>query len=629
MVIRAGRAARPFRSLLGQPRLYVGRLLATAASLALIDGMMTKAWQLPALLLAFYGCASLPLSASVGGPELERIYADYWEESMQANPVWATLTGDHRFNDRTGEPSATLSRAAARALAERYLARVAEANTEALSPIERTSLELFQSSLQEELEGLRFPRHLMPLSQLFSPHLFFAQLGSGQGAQPFREVRDYENWIARASAWAAGFRPMMEDLRTGMATGVVLPKPLAAAVVGQLERMAAMEVESSVFMGPIRRMPESVPPEEWNRLTGAFRALVSETILPIYRQLHQFMRNEYLPAARDSVAWSELPSGEEWYAFLSRIQTSTTLTPQEIHQIGLNEVERIEAEMKRAMKATGFAGELPEFYAKLKSDPDLHFTSAEEMLAAYESIRERVEPRLAQLFGRMPRTPYEIRPVESFRESNAPPAEYSPGEPDGSRPGVFYLNTYRPTTRPRYIAEALFLHEAIPGHHFESSLKREQEGLPTFRRFSGSTAYSEGWGLYAERLGWELGCYQDPYQWVGRLTLEVWRAVRLVVDTGLHAKGWSREQAIEYMVTHVPMEREVLVGEIDRYIAMPAQALAYKIGELKLIELRERAERELGPRFDLRGFHDEVLSLGSVPLPLVEAAVERWIAARR
>jgi uncharacterized protein (DUF885 family) len=560
---------------------------------------------------------------------LEQIYADFWEESLQQDPIGATFVGDHRFNDRVGAPSASLRRAATRRLAERYLARVSGANEAALDPVQRTSLELFRYTLSNDLARLRFPDHLMPLSQLFSPHLFFAQLGSGQSAQPFREVRDYDHWLSRATAIAAGFNPMMEDLRAGLATGLVLPAPLAAAVTAQLERMAASSAEESVFMGPIRRLPESISDEERARLTAAFQTLVADTIRPAYQRLHAFMRDEYLPGARSTVGWSALPGGAEWYASLAQHQTTTSLTPAEIHQIGLDEVARIRQEMTAAMRATGFSGDLPAFYAHLRSDPALHFDSREEMLAAYEAIRARIEPRLAELFVHRPRTPYEIRPVEAFRERNAPPAEYSPGTPDGARPGVFYLNTHEPATRPRYIAEALFLHEAVPGHHFEISLKRETEGLPAFRRFSGSTAYSEGWGLYAERLGWELGCYEDPYQWVGRLTLEIWRAVRLVVDTGLHAHGWSRQQAIDYMVENIPLDPAVLTGEVDRYLAMPGQALAYKIGELKLVALRQRAEQELGPRFDVRGFHDTILSLGSVPLPLVEAAVERWIATRR
>lgn len=593
---------------------------------------LTRLLALVALALAGSAVGRTEAAPAAPAPDaaaLERIYADYWEAFLRQNPVTATFVGDHRFNDRAGAPSASLARAAQRSLAERYLARVAGADESALDPTQRTSLELFRHTLTQDLAELQFPGHLMPLSQLFSPHLVFAQLGSGQSAQPFRDVRDYDHWLARATALAAGFAPMEEDLRAGLATGVVLPAPLAAAVAAQLERMAADAGDDSVFMGPIRRLPESIPAAERDRLTTAYRSLVTDTILPAYRRLHAFMRDEYLPAARPTVAWSALPGGEAWYAFLARTQTTTSLSPAEIHRIGLAEVARIRAEMTQAMRATGFVGDLPAFYAHLTRDPALHFESREEMLATYEAIRTRLEPRLAELFVRRPRTPYEIRPVESFRERNAPPAEYSAGAPDGSRPGIFYLNTHEPARRPRYIAEALFLHEAVPGHHFEISLKRETEGLPTFRRFSGNTAYSEGWGLYAERLGWELGCYEDPYQWVGRLTLEVWRAVRLVVDTGLHAQGWSRQQAIDYMVENIPLDADVLTGEVDRYLAMPGQALAYKIGELKLVALRQLAERELGPNFDLPGFHDTILSLGAVPLPLVEAAVDRWIAARR
>jgi len=560
---------------------------------------------------------------------MNRLYTAFWDEYLAQAPFYATFYGDNRFNDSFGETDPAKVRTATRELSGKYLAQLAAVDPSGLPAEDRISYDLFRYQRQEALDELAFPGELLPLNQFSSMHLLLAQFGSGRLAQPFATVADYDAWLQRASAIPAWADATIASLREGLARRIVLPKVLARAVLAQLASLGAPDLEKSVFLGPVRNFPENFPAAERERLTAAYTAFVRDRILPAYQKLHAFVRDDYLPGCRDTVGLGDLPGGAEWYAFLARKETTTTLTPEEIHRIGLAEVARIRGQMEEAMRALGFQGTLKEFYAKLNEDPALRFRTREEIQAAYEGLRARIEARVPEFFGRTPRIPYEIRPVEAFREAGAAPAQYFSGLPDGSRPGIFYYNAYKPETRTRFSTEAFFVHEAVPGHHFEVSLAQEQTGLPAFRRFGGTGAYSEGWGLYCERLGREMGLYTDPYQWVGRLSAEIWRACRLVIDTGLHAKGWTREQGIAYFLDNTPQSEVVATQEVERYIAIPGQALSYKIGELKIVGLRQRAEQELGARFRLKDFHDEVLAHGSVPLDVLEAAVNRWIAAQR
>jgi uncharacterized protein (DUF885 family) len=589
-----------------------------------------------ALCMAVALAAALPPAAMAADPAkpatpavMNQLYADYWEEFLRDNPVSATFNGDNRFNDRFGATTAAEGRAQTKRLADKYLALSAQWDPSSLPAEDRISYDLLRYRLQQQLEGLNYPRELVPVNQSGGLHLTFAQLGSGRVAQPFATARDYDNWLARAASLPAAMDAQIADMRRGMAQGVVLPKALAMQVLPQLQSLANADAEKNVYLAPIRKFPEGFSDADKARLTAAYTALVRDSIVPAYQRMLVFMRDTYLPACRDTVGLSALPDGKAWYAFQARVSTTTALTPEEIHTIGLNEVTRIRALFEQAKERVGFKGTLKEFFNHLNTAPELRFTNREEMQAAYEALRPKVEAQVPKFFGKMPKTPFEIRPVENFREVSAAPASYQAGLPDGSRPGIFYYNAYKPETRTRFTTTAFFVHEAIPGHHFEISLAREQTGLPAFRRFGGNSAYSEGWGLYSEMLGQEMGLYDDPWQYVGRLSAEVWRAVRLVVDTGIHAKGWTREQAIAYFQDNVPQGEVVAIQEVERYIATPGQALSYKIGELKLQELRKRAAKALGPRFDLRAFHDEVLSHGSVPLVVLEAAVDRWIAGRK
>jgi uncharacterized protein (DUF885 family) len=572
---------------------------------------------------------TLSLAKSPATPEkMNQLYAEYWEENLQANPIFATNIGDNRFNDRFGAVTSAESRAATKRIAEKYLARTAEFDPASLPAEDRISYDLLRYNLQQSLDALKFPSHLVPMNQTFGFHLLFGQLASGRAFQPFKTVKDYENWLARTGPFSAAIDGQIADMREGIKQGVVLPKALVKQIVPQLETLSADDLSKHVYMAPVRNFPAGFSDADKARLTAAYTKMVQEQIIPTHRRLLAFVKDTYLPASRDSVALGALPNGQAWYAFQAMRSTTTELSPEVIHNIGLSEVARIRALFEKAKERVGFKGTLKEFFTHLNTATELRFKTREEMQAAYEALRPRVNAAVPKFFGKTPKTPFEIRPVEPFREVAAAPAQYSNGLPDGSRPGIFYYNAYQPETRTRFTTTAFFLHEAIPGHHFEISLSSEQAAKPAFRRFGGSGAYSEGWGLYSEMLGEEMGMYDDPLQWAGRLSAEIWRGVRLVVDTGIHAKGWTREQAIAYFLENVPQGEIVATQEVERYIGTPGQALSYKIGELKIRELRARAEKALGQKFDIREFHDEVLAHGSVPLSVLEAAVDRWIAAK-
>jgi uncharacterized protein (DUF885 family) len=585
------------------------------------------------LLLCTLLSTAIPAFAQVrtlATPErMNQLYAQYWEDYLRENPIAATFNGDQRYNHLFGPLTAAEANAQSRALAEKYLALSAAYDPAALPAEDRISYDLLRYRLQQVLDGLRFPTDLMPVDQFSGLHLSMAQLGSGSSAQPFQSVQDYDNWLQRAAAYAPAVEHLMDDMRKGIAQGIVMPKALIQRVLPQLENVSSDNLDSSTYMGPVKKFPSSFSAADKERLSAAYGKLVREQLAPANRKLLAFMRDTYLPAGRETAGIGALPGGQEWYAFLARRSTTTELTPLQIHDIGLSEVARIRAQFELARQKVGFKGTLKEFFQHLNTAPELRFTSREEIQAAYEAIRPKVEAKQHLLFAHLPKAPFEIRPVEGYREVSAAPASYQRGSVDGKRPGVFYFNAYKPDTRTRFTTHAFFLHEAIPGHHFERSLAQETAELPAFRRFGASTAFSEGWGLYSELLGQEIGLYDDPWQWVGRLTAEIWRGVRLVVDTGIHAKGWTREQAITYFKDNVPQNEVTAVQEVERYIAVPGQALSYKIGELKLRELRQRAETKLGAKFDLRAFHNEVLAHGSVPLDILDAAVNRWIAARQ
>jgi uncharacterized protein (DUF885 family) len=564
------------------------------------------------------------------GSELAAVLDEYFEHLLRTQPIMATYIGDPRYHARLENDLSAAWRAEQQALRQRTLERLAAIPIGKLSPEERDSHTMLRWTLEMEARASAFPGHLMPLNQLDGLHNTLAQLGSGESAQPFRSVADHDAWLARARAFGPWVDQAIANFRQGLAEKVVLPRILVERLLPQLAAHLTDQVEKSVFYQPVLRMSQEFPAPERQRLQRAFTTTLTEELIPAYRRLHDFLRGEYLPQARATVGWSELPRGAEWYRLKIEENTSTTMEVEEIHQLGLREVTRIHGEMGEVARQVGFRGPLARWFATLRRGRKGDFYErADELLQGFRDISGRLEARLPALFARRPAAGFEVRAVEAFRAAAAPAAEYVQPSADGSRPGIFYVNTADLKAHPRYGMETLFLHEAIPGHHFQIAFQQELPHLPRFRRFADSNAFVEGWALYCESLGRELGLFQEPMSYYGRLSDELLRAMRLVVDTGLHAKGWSRAQAIAYMRDNSTMSPGDIENEVDRYIAVPGQALGYKIGELTIARLRERARDALGQGFDLRAFHAVVLETAAVPLFILEARVERWIAARQ
>jgi uncharacterized protein (DUF885 family) len=561
--------------------------------------------------------------------ELEALFAAYWEQHLERNPLAATFQGDPRYNDRLPNYLGAEFREQEQAFRRDWLARVEALPAEGLPDTARLSREIFIRDQRTAIDGERFPGWMQPLNQFYSLPNQFAMLGSGTGAQPFKTVEDYDNWLARAGNVPMLITQAIANMREGIEAGVVQPKMLMAKVLPQLDALIKDDPTQTLFWQPIATMPESFGTEDRGRLTAAYRALIADALMPSFAGLRRFVAEDYMPHARDSHGLGALPDGAAWYAHNVRRITTTDLSPEQIHQIGLDEVARIHSEFRAVMAEVGFEGSLHEFFAHLSADPKFQFESEEALLTAYRALEQTTMQHADALFSLTPRAPFEIRPVEAFRAASAAGGSYQRPSEDGSRPGIFYVNTYDLPSRKTWAMESLFLHEAIPGHHFQIALQQELTDLPAFRRFGGSTAFVEGWGLYAESLGRELGLYTDPYQYAGRLEAELWRAIRLVVDTGLHAKGWTREQVLDYMKSNSSTSDTRAVAETERYMAIPGQALAYKIGELKILELRANAQQALGDAFDIRDFHAELLRHGSLPLDVLEERIGQWIEAKR
>ncbi len=589
-------------------------------------------------------CASQPSTPGAGandgggeqrpqtgeGAELNRLVEAYFEESLKMKPLMATYIGDNRYNDLLPNNIGPEYRAASRAFEARYLAALEEIDPARLSAEERISYAVFQRERARAIAAQRFPSHLLPINQAGSLMTVMPALGSGRNAQPFETRQDYENWLKRLEAYVVWIDQAIANMREGMALGVVQPRPVMEKVLVQLDDLVVDSAEESIFFAPVRQMPETFDADLRATLTANYLEAIAGSVIPAHRRMRDFVQEEYLPRARASVAWTALPDGKAWYEFNVQEHTTTRLTAREIHEIGLQEVARILGEMDGVRRQVGFNGDLQAFFDFLENDPQFYFTDGAELLEGYLELKRRVDAALPTLFSVFPKADYEVREVEAFRAQSAAGASYQNASADGSRPGIFYVNTYNLKAQPKFGMETLSLHEASPGHHFQISIQQELESLPRFRRFgSDYTAFVEGWALYAEYLGRELGLFKDPYQYFGRLNDEQLRAMRLVVDTGLHEMGWSREQAIQYMLDNSTLAETDVVSEVERYIAWPGQALGYKIGDLKIQALRREAEQELGERFDIRDFHREVLSDGAVPLDVLEEKVDHWVADRR
>ena len=576
--------------------------------------------------ILFTACSTMDKKTAKIQSEFDLMVNNYYEEGLKLNPINATYAGDNRFNDSFPNFLSDEYREALKAYYSRYLENLSRYNLSTLTDNQKISKEVLKWECQTNLKELSFRKDYFPIDQMWTVNLVMGQFASGKSAQPFKTVEDYKNWLDRLEGFLVWLKTAEDKMKEGMTTGYVLPKSLIVKIIPQLDALVTSDVQSHLFYQPIANIPESISKTDKKELTDAYTKMISEKIIPEFKELRDFMQNDYLAAGRETSGVWDIPNGEELYKFQIRKYTTTSMTADQIHQLGLEEVERISAEMEKVKQQVGFNGDLKSFFDFVRNDKDLMpYTKPQQILDHFQHIYNRMKPQLDVLFDNKPKTPFEIRQTEKFREESAS-AEYNPGSIDGSRPGIFYVPIPDATKYNVYSDESLFLHEAIPGHHYQISLTQENENLPTFRKTIWYSGYGEGWALYCESLGKELGLYTDPFQYFGRLSQEMHRAIRLVIDTGIHSKKWTREEAIQYSLDHEADSEASITAEVERYMANPGQALSYKIGEIKIRELRDRAKNELGADFDIRKFHNQVLATGCVPLAVLDKQINDWIA---
>ena len=572
--------------------------------------------------LLILSCQNLPSSKTV---DLGVLFENYYQGTLELYRINATYQGDSRYNDTLPNFLSDEFKAKEKAFYTSYLNDLNQFEDSSLSQEALLSKNILKWECEMALQGMEFLKDQMPIDQMWGFQLTMGQLASGEGAQPFKTVTDYENWLIRIDGYLEWLDSAKQKMEAGMKSGWVLPKSLVTKVIPQLKRMTVTELEKHLFYQPALNFPADFDSETQKRFQDSYADMVLNKIVPAYQKLTDFMESEYFQAARESSGFGALEGGKEYYQYAIKHYTTTDMTANEIHELGLSEVARIGQEMEKVKAQVGFKGNLKAFFDHVRNKKELMpFSDPEEVIANFYSIKERMLPQVNKLFELQPKTPFEVRRTEAFREASAS-AEYNPGSLDGTRPGIFYVPIPEVTKYNLYSDEDLFLHEAIPGHHFQISLQQENTALPSFRKDLWYSAYGEGWALYTESLGEELGLYKDPYQYFGMLGAEMHRAVRLVVDTGLHAKGWTREQAIQYSLDNEAESEASIISEIERYMANPGQALSYKIGQLKIRQLREEAEKALGESFDIRTFHRIVLESGCIPLAYLEDKIDRWI----
>lgn len=553
----------------------------------------------------------------------------YFKDYLKLEPIYATFVGVNDYNADFGGDLTEDYLKARHDLNTHYLAQVRAIDPKQLPADLQLSYDLFVYDRDMALVDETFPSRFMPISQFYSTVITMVQLGSGESAQPFKTVQDYRNWEQRVDGFIKWVALAENRMNQGIESKVVLPRVLVERIIPQLDAMLTTDATQSIFYSPIQHFPESFSEQDKAELTTRYQAMIAERIVPALTNLRDYFKQTYLPKSRATDGWSGLPNGKAWYQHLANSHTTTTMSVDEIYQIGLSEVARILSEMDKVREQVGFKGDLKAFFASLSSEPQYFYSDRQGLIDGYMVLKDKINHVLPNYFNVMPKADYVVKPVESFREQSAAGASYEAPAVDGSRPGVFYINTYNLKAQPKWGMTTLSLHEAAPGHHFQIAIKQELTGVPEFQRFSGYTAFEEGWALYAEYLGIEMGLFTDPYQYFGKLSDEMLRAMRLVVDTGLHSKGWSREQAIQYMKDNSPMAESDIVAEVERYMAIPGQALSYKVGQLKILALRARAEKALGDKFDLKAFHDQILTSGSLPMEVMENKIDRWIASKQ
>ena len=568
---------------------------------------------------------AMTTTASNTEDQLNTLVEQYFIESLQFTPLEATYLGYNQYNDQFTKPSTVQSRASKQAFYKDYQQRLAAIDKAQLSGQSLLSYEVLERDLALMIEGFKFPRYLLPIDQMSGDHNTFAGFGSAQSAQPFVTVQDYENFISRAHGFVKWLNSVQGAMREGIREGIVLPKPLAKKLLPQFQAHVVTRAEDSLFYSPIKQLPADFTLEQKQQLTKQYTALIMEKLVPAYANMSDFLATTYIPNSRNSVGYSDLPNGKAWYEYQIKKNTTLSLSADEIHAIGLQEVSRILGEMKKVKETVGFKGNLNEFFTHLRDSDEFYFDTPKQLIAAYEAVKLKIDARLPMLFNIEPKADYVVKAVEDFRAESAAGASYQAPAPDGSRPGVFYINTFNLKAQPKFLLETLSIHEAAPGHHFQIALQQEVDSLPEFRKFGGYTVFAEGWALYAESLGKELGLFTDPYMWYGRLSDEQLRAMRLVLDTGFHAKGWTRQQGIDYMLANSSMALTDVVAEVERYIAWPGQALSYKLGQFKIQELRDYCKQQLGDKFNIKECHKQILIDGALPMPILEAKIKRWV----
>ncbi len=582
-----------------------------------------KKIQILLIVCVLYSCNTATKNA-VPNKELHTIFNNYFEENIKLNPFFATSIGDKRYNNQFPINITDSFRDVQKAFFEKYLTSLQSINANSLNENDKISYDLLVYDLQLSKDGLQFPSNLTPINQFWSFTNEFPQLGSGEGNQPFKTVEDYDNFTARIKIFPLYVSALIENMRKGIAQGYVLPKTLAEKMVPQFKAVLTIDPTKSIFYTPILNFPNSFTKEDKKRLENAYFYNISNSIIPAYSKLRKFVETEYIPACRTTSGISSTPNGASYYQYLIKNYTTTNLTPDSIYNLGLREVARIKTEMEKVKEEVKFSGNLKSFFDYMNKDKQFYpFTIAQQVLDSFWSVKKTEDIYLNKLFSTTPKTKFEIRQTEAFRAASAS-AEYNAGSEDGSRPGIFYTPILDAKKFNAIGMETLFLHEAIPGHHYQISLQQENNELPKFRKFLGYSAYAEGWALYTETLGKELGLYKNPYQYFGHLSDAMHRAIRLVVDVAIHTKGMSREEAIKYMMDNERISEAEATAEIERYMAIPGQALSYKIGQLTISAMKEKYQKKLGGKFDIRAFHNELLNGGNMPLDVLEKKLERW-----
>jgi len=555
------------------------------------------------------------------GEDFAALLHDAWEWRLHENPVMASRLGDRRRNDQWGDLSLTAIERRHEDERE-FLRRLRIIDAAQLTAADQLSYDLFRRELESSIDGHRYKNYLMPMSQRGGVQ----SLESTAETVRLATVADYEDWLVRMGAVETVIRQTMELQEQGRQSAYMPPKILMQRIPDQIGSQLVENPENSPFFIAFADMPDAIGAADRERLRQTAKDIIDASIVPAYRRFSRYFNDTYLPASRDSIGASSLPDGAAFYEYRARTFTTTQMTPDEIHRLGLNEVKRIRSEMQLVIDELEFDGDFADFLHFLRTDPQFYYETPEELFDGYLAVAKRIDPKLVNLFGKLPRMPYGLRPIPDNIAPDTTTAYYNRPAADGSRPGYYYVNLYRPEVRPKYEMEVLSVHEAVPGHHLQIALQMELESMPEFRKYLGFTAFTEGWGLYSESLGYEMGLYKDPYSRFGALTYDMWRAVRLVVDTGMHYRGWTRQQAIDFFMDNAAKTETDIVNEIDRYISWPGQALAYKIGQLKMLELRRKCENALGEIFDIRAFHDEMLGGGALPLEVLETRMNRWLA---